>query len=58
MKSGAEIKVGAVVLAAVVVLGLILYYFIGVFAARMGYPGACRAILVTRNARLPARSTS
>jgi len=38
MKSGAELKVGAVVLAALVVLGLVLYYFIGVLAARMGYP--------------------
>jgi len=38
MKSGAEVKVGLVVLAALVVIGLIVYYFIGVFAARIGYP--------------------
>lgn len=38
MKSGAEIKVGVVVAAALVVLGLIVYYFIGTFLARMGYP--------------------
>jgi len=38
MKSGAEIKVGVVAAAALVVLGLIIYYFIGTFLARLGYP--------------------
>ncbi|HUT75768.1 MAG TPA: MlaD family protein [Armatimonadota bacterium] len=38
MKSGAEVKVGLVVVAALVVLALILYYFIGLYAARAGYP--------------------
>lgn len=38
MKSGAEIKVGVVVLAALVVLGVIAYYFVGLYAARIGYP--------------------
>jgi len=38
MKSGTEIKVGLVVLTALVVLGAIVYYFVGLYAARMGYP--------------------
>jgi ABC-type transporter Mla subunit MlaD len=38
MKSGAEIKVGIVVVAALVVLGLIVYFLVGTVLARVGYP--------------------
>ena len=38
MKSGAEVKVGIVVALALVVLGLIIYFLIGSFLARVGYP--------------------
>jgi len=38
MKAGAEIKVGLVVIAALVLLALVLWYFIGSFTAHVGYP--------------------
>lgn len=38
MKSGAEVKVGIVVALALVVLGLIIYFLIGSFLSRVGYP--------------------
>ncbi|UCH35130.1 MAG: MCE family protein, partial [Armatimonadota bacterium] len=38
MRSGAEVKVGLVVVTALVALGAIVYYFIGMYAQRVGYP--------------------
>jgi phospholipid/cholesterol/gamma-HCH transport system substrate-binding protein len=37
MRTGADVKVGVVVLVALVLLGLAMYYLIGVYAARRGF---------------------